>query len=329
MASLTNPKIECLEQNDNYGRFIVEPLEKGFGMTLGNALRRVLLRYLPGAAITSVHIEGIQHEFAPIPNVKEDVLDFLLNVKSLRVKSVNGQPGKIVLEKEGKGEVHASDIAVSMEFEIVNPELYLATIDSADGRLYVEMEVETGTGYRTADSSNNLLVGTIPVDAIFTPVRKVNYTTEPMHLGRETSQERLALEVWTDGTVKPARAISRAAAMLVEQFKPFVEYGRSSQIDEEKMARRASIPEDVFNTPVEKLDLSVRSMNCLRRGGINTIGDLVNLGEKEIAALRNFGQKSRQEVEEKLQGLGVPFTYGPIEEIPVEEKPVRKKKKAE
>lgn len=330
MASLTNPKIECLEQNDNYGRFIVEPLEKGFGTTLGNALRRVLLRYLPGSAVTSVHIEGIQHEFAPIPNIKEDVLDFLLNIKTLRVKSLSGQPGKLVLEKEGKGEVHASDIAASMDFEIVNPELYLATIDSAEGRLYVEMEVETGTGYRTADSSNNLLVGTIPVDAIFTPVRKVNYTTEPMHLGRETSQERLVLEVWTDGTVKPARAVSRAAAMLVEQFKPFVEFGRASQIDEEKMARRASIPEDVFNMPVERLDLSVRSMNCLRRGGINTVGDLVNLGEKEIAALRNFGQKSRQEVEEKLQGLGVPFTYGAVEEPePVVEKPVRKKKKAE
>ena len=326
MASLSNPAIECVEQNETFGRFVAEPLEKGFGTTLGNGLRRVLLRYLPGAAVTSVHIEGIHHEFAPIPDVKEDVLDLLLNIKSLRLKSITGQPGKLVLEKEGAGEIHASDITPSMDFEVINPDLYLATIDSDQGKLYVEMDAEIGMGYQSAEAGANLLVGTIPVDAIFTPVRKVNFTTEPMHFGRETSQERLVLEVWTDGTINPARAVSRSATLLIEQFKPFVEYGRISQADEEKQYLRTAIPEEIFNMPVEKLDLSVRSMNCLRRGGITTVGNLLSMDEKEIASLRNFGQKSRQEVEEKLQSLGVAFSYGAPAEEPVESKPARKKK---
>ncbi len=313
MVSLSIPKIESVEQSDKYGRFAAEPLEKGFSTTLGNALRRVMLRYLPGAAVTNVRIEGIQHEFTAIPDVKEDVLDFLLNIKSLKIRSLSGQTGKLYLEKEGRGEIHASDIASSVDFEIVNPELYLATIDSPDGRLMVEMDVELGTGYQPAGSSANLPVGTIPVDAIFTPVRKVNFNTEPVHLGRETSLERLVLEIWTDGTMAPSRALSRGAAILAEQLKPFVDYGRSTQIDEERQAIRAAIPDDLFNMPVEKLDLSVRAMNCLRRSGINTVGELVSLGEKELLSLRNFGQKSRQEVEEKLQTLGLSFSQAAVE----------------
>ncbi len=307
MVTLAIPKIESVEQNDKYGRFVAEPLDKGFGTTLGNSLRRVLLRYLPGAAVTSVRIEGTQHEFTTIPNVKEDVLDFLLNVKSLKIRALSGQTSKLYLEKEGRGEIHASDITPSTDFEIVNPELYLATIDSPKGRLAVEMDVELGTGYRPAGSSANLPVGTIPVDAIFTPVRKVNFSTEPVHLGRETSLERLMIEVWTDGTVAPARAISYGATILADQFRPFVDFGRSSQFDEERQAIRAAIPDTVFSMPVEKLDISVRALNCLRRSGINTVGELVSLDEKDIAALRNFGQKSRQEVEEKLQALGLSF----------------------
>jgi len=334
LASLSIPKIETIESGDKYGRFVAEPLEKGFGTTLGNALRRVLLRYLPGAAVTKVRIEGIQHEFSPIPNVKEDVLDFVLNIKSLKLKPITGQPGKLYLEKEGEGEVHASDIASSMDFEIVNPELYLATLSGKDARLSVEMDVELGMGYQTAGVSDNLPIGTIPVDAIFTPVRKVNFTTEPLHLGRETSLEKLTLEVWTDGTIAPARAISRGAGLLAEQFRPFVDYGRTSEMDDEKKALRASIPEDLYNMPVEKLDLSVRAMNCLRRSGINTVGELVSLGEKELLSLRNFGQKSRQEVEEKLSGLGLSFPRAEpaAVETPAEEEPkkrVRKKKSEE
>lgn len=307
MVTLSIPKIESVEQNDNYGRFVVEPLDKGFGTTLGNSLRRVLLRYLPGAAVTNVRIEGIHHEFTAIPDVKEDVLDLLLNVKSLKIRAVSGQPGKLYLEKEGRGEVHASDITPSLDFEVVNANLYLATIDSPKGRLAIEMDVELGTGYQPAGSSANLPIGTIPVDAIFTPVRKVNFNTEPVHLGRETSLERLVLEIWTDGTITPAQAVSYGAVVLTDQLRPFVDFGLSTQPDGQRQAKRAAIPDDVFNMPVEKLDISVRAMNCLRRSGINTIGEFVSLDEKEILALRNFGQKSRQEVEEKLQTLGLSF----------------------
>lgn len=313
MVTLSIPKIESAEQNERYGRFVVEPLDKGFGTTLGNSLRRVLLRYLPGAAVANVRIEGIQHEFTAIPYVKEDVMDFLLNIKSLKIRALSGQPGKLYLEKDGRGEIHASDITPSLDFEIVNPDLYLATIDSPKGRLVVEMDVELGTGYQPAGSSANLTIGTIPVDAIFTPVRKVNFSTEPVHLGRETSLERLTLEIWTDGTVAPARALSYGATILSDQLRPFVDYGRSAQMDEERQVIRASIPDSLFNMPVEKLDISVRAMNCLRRSGINTVGELVSLDEKEISALRNFGQKSRQEVEEKLQTLGLSLTYGTTE----------------
>jgi len=329
LVSLSIPKIESVEQNDHYGRFVAEPLDKGFSITLGNALRRVLLRYLPGAAVTNVRIEGIQHEFTAIPDVKEDVLDFLLNIKSLKIRALSGQVGKLYLEKEGRGEIHASDITPSVDFEIVNPELYLATIDAPEGRLMVEMDVELGTGYQPAGSSANLPVGTIPVDAIFTPVRKVNFNTEPVHLGRETSLERLILEVWTDGTIAPSRALSRGATILAEQLKPFVDYGRSTQLDEERQAIRAAIPDDLFNMPVEKLDLSVRAMNCLRRSGINTVGELVSLGEKELLSLRNFGQKSRQEVEEKLQTLGLAFSQGAVPAAEEEESKPRHKKAVE
>ena len=324
MSFLAIPKIECIESSDNYGRFLVEPLEKGFGTTLGNAMRRVLLGYLPGASVTQVRIEGIQHEFSPIPHVKEDVLEFLLNVKALNLRPLSGQPGKLTLEKEGRGEVHAADINPSTDFEIANPELYLATLDSPKAKLYVELDAELGTGYRPAESGDNLPAGTIPVDAIFTPVRKVNFTTEPMHVGRETSHERLYLEVWTDGAIAPADAISLSAAILTEQLTPFVDYGRVSKIDEEKKALRESIPEDLYNMPVEQLDLSVRAMNCLRRSGINTIGELISTGEKELMSLRNFGQKSRQEIDERLKALGL--SLSPVVEEP-EIQPVKKSRR--
>ncbi len=323
MSFLAIPKIECLESSDKYGRFLTEPLEKGFGTTLGNSMRRVLLSYLPGASVTQVRIEGIQHEFSPIPHVKEDVLEFLLNVKALNLRPLSGQPGKLTLEKEGKGEVHAADINPSTDFEIANPELYLATLDSPKAKLYVELDAELGTGYRPAESGDNLPAGTIPVDAIFTPVRKVNFTTEPMHVGRETGHERLYLEVWTDGTITPADAISLSAAILMEQLTPFVDYGRVSKIDEEKKALRESIPEDLYNMLVEQLDLSVRAMNCLRRSGINTIGELISTGEKELMSLRNFGQKSRQEIDERLKALGL--SLSPVVEEP-EIQPVKKSK---
>ncbi len=309
MADLVIPKIERVEDGLNYGHFVAEPLEKGFGITMGNSLRRVLLRYLPGAAVTQVWIDGVSHEFMPIPFIKEDVMEMLLNIKELRIKPLSGQPGKLILNKQGEGEIHASDIEKNVDFEIANPDLYLATIDSPEGKLYAEFTVEIGTGYRMSETRDDMPVGTIPVDSIFSPVRKVNFTTEPVHVGRETSQERLNLEVWTDGTMSPVMAVGMSADILRSQLEPFIQYSEGSA-EEQKGALKTAIPSDIYNMPIEQLDLSVRALNCLKRGDINTVGELVSMNEEEVASLRNFGQKSRREVEEKLKSMGLAFASG-------------------
>ena len=305
MAGLLVPHIECTEQTENFGRFVAEPLEKGFGITLGNSLRRILLGYLSGAAVTQVRIEGVQHEFTVIPNAKEDVMEFLLNVKEVRIKPLSDRGGTLTLEVEGEGRICASDIKPSADFEITNPEICLITLSNPKSRLYVEFDVEIGTGFRPAESTDNTPVGTIPVDAIFTPVRKVNYIIEPTHLGRETSRERLTLEIWTDGTMSPVDAMSRAGAILIEQLTPFVEFIKISQMKAEERAIRLAIPDEKYNMPVEQLDLSVRTMNCLRRSNITTVGELVAKGTKELLKLRNFGQKSYQEIEDRLSAIGL------------------------
>ena len=328
MSHLDIPKIECVESGDNFGRFVVEPLEKNFGVTLGNALRRVLLGYISGAAVTRIKIEGIQHEFSPIPHVKEDTIEFLLNVKALRLKPISGQPGKLTLEVEGEGRVCAADIKPSTDFEIANPELYLATLDSPEAKLYVELDVDLAEGYRKAESSDNLSVGAIPVDAIFTPIRKVNFTVEPVHVGLETSRERLCLEVWTDGTISPVDAISHGADILIKQLSPFADYVAVSQVEEEEQLVRLSIPDEKYNMPVEQLDLSVRTMNCLRRGGISTVGELISKGEQELLSLWNFGQKSKQELEERLNTLGLSLTPQVEEEVQGE-KPAQQEETAD
>ncbi len=316
MAGLLVPKIEMTEQAENFGRFTAEPLEKGAGITLGNSLRRVLLGYLPGAAVTQVRIEGVQHEFTVIPNTKEDVMEFLLNVKELRLKALSDRGGMLVLETEKEGPIRASDIKPSADFEITNPELCLMNVTNAKSRLYIELDVEIGTGFRAAEASENTPVGTIPVDAIFTPIRKINYTVEPTHLGRETSREKLTLDIWTDGTMAPVDAMSRAAEILIEQFTPFVEYVRISQMKAEERLIRLSIPDEKYNMPVEQLDLSVRTMNCLRRSNITTVGELIAKGTKELMKLRNFGQKSYLEIEDRLNTIGLslnPKTEGEAE----------------
>jgi DNA-directed RNA polymerase subunit alpha len=305
-------KVECVETGENYGRFVAGPLEKGMGITLGNALRRALLGYLTGAAVTRVRIEGIQHEFSTIPHVKEDTTEFLLNVKALRLKPVSGEAGRLELEVTGEGQVCAADINPSADFEIVNPELYLITLDSPEARLFIEFDVELGIGYRAAESSDNLPVGVIPIDAIFSPVRKVNYTIEPLHVGQETGHEQLILDIWTDGTTTPMEALSQSAKTLVEQLSPFADYVRASQLEEKRLAATPVLDEK-YNIPVEQLDLSVRTMNCLRRAGITTIGELMSLGEKELMSLRNFGLKSKQEIEERLNSLGLSLAPSPEE----------------
>ena len=308
MSQLVIPKISSVESRGNYARFVAEPLERGFGVTLGNALRRILLGYLPGAAITRLKIKGIQHEFSPIPSVKEDTMEFLLNVKAIRIKSLSGQPGKLSLDKQGEGQICAADINPSTDFEIINPEQHLATIDSPDARLLVEFDVDLGTGYHEAESGDSLPAEVIGVDAIFTPMRKVNYTVEPTHIGRETNSERLTLEVWTDGTITPMDAMSQSAVMLVGQLTPFAEFVTPAQAKESLPAVAASIPNEKYNMLVEQLDLSVRTMNCLRHAGITTVGEILSRGEKELMLLRNFGQKSKQEIEERLKTIGLSLT---------------------
>ncbi len=305
MDGLLVPKIECTEQSETYGRFIAEPLEKGFGITLGNSLRRVLLGYLPGAAVTQVRIQDVQHEFTVIPNAKEDVMEFLLNVKELRLKPLSNRGGMLVLEVEGEKTVTAADIKPSADFEVANPDLALLTTTSPDARLYVEFDVEIGTGFHGAEASDATPVGTIPVDALFTPTRKVNYTVVPTHLGRETSRERLQIDVWTDGTTSPVDAISKAAGILIEQMTPFMDYVKISQMKDEERMIRMAIPDEKYNMPVDQLDLSVRTMNCLRRSNITTVGELIGKGTKELLKLRNFGQKSYQEIEDRLASIGL------------------------
>lgn len=303
MSHLVLPKIECVETKDNFGRFVVQPLDKGLGVTLGNVMRRMLLGQLQGAAVTRVKIEGIQHEFTTIPHVKEDVIELLLNIKTLRLKPLSDRAGKLVLEVEGENDISAADIKPSADFEITNPELHLATLDSPDAKLYVEMDVELSKGYREAESGGNLTAGVIPIDAIFTPVRKVNYTIAPMSTGEEVGFETLCIELWTDGTISPVDAVNHAAELLLEQISAFVNSNRPAKIKEEP--GQTSVSSEIFNMPVEQLNLSVRTLNCLRRGGITTVGEVISRGEKELMSLRNFGQKSKVELEERLQELGL------------------------
>ena len=305
MSHLVVPKVECIESGDNYGRFMAEPLEKGFGVTLGNTIRRVLLSQLQGAAVTRVKIEGIQHEFSTIPYVREDATEFLLNLKELRIKPLAGIPGKLVLDVEGEGRITAADINPSADFEIANPDLYLATLDSAEAKLYIELDVELDSGYREAESTDNMAIGVIPVDAIFSPMKKVNYTVEPIYIGQETSRERLYLEVWTDATITATDAVSQAAELLEEQLRPFVNFSKESYEPDDDGQVPSDIPEELYNMPVEQLNLSVRTMNCLRRGGIATVGELASKEEKDLMALRNFGQKSNREIKERLEALGL------------------------
>jgi len=319
LPNLVIPKIKSVEIEENYERFVAEPLEKGFGTTLGNALRRILLGYLPGAAVTRVRIERIHHEFSTIPHVKEDTTEFLLNVKEIRLRSLSGQPAKLILEAAGNGQVQAADIKPSVDFEIVNPDLHLATLDSPEAKLYAELDVDIGIGYKEAESSDNLPIGTIPIDSIFTPIQKVNFAVELIHTGAEIGRESLTLDIWTDGTIPPVDALSQSADILINQLSPFADYAEFSQIEIEKKAFRMSIPDEKYNMSVEQLDFSVRTLNALRRANIPTVGELVSTEEKDLLRLRNFGQKSLQEVRERLEGIELSLA-SKIQEIPTEEK---------
>jgi DNA-directed RNA polymerase subunit alpha len=297
MPELSIPTVTCIESGVNYSRFVAEPLEPGFGVTLGNALRRALLSSLPGAAVTWVKIEGIQHEFSPIPRVKEDVMEFLLNVKQLRLCPLSHQPGQLLLEVEGEGKVSAADIKPSAEFRVANPELHLASLDSSKAKLYVELNVELGRGYMPARSADGLPVGALPVDAIFTPVRKVNFSVESIRPGQEGSPDKLILEIWTDSTIFPWEALTQSASILVNQFSSFRDF-------EAPVARALPISAEQYDTPLEELNLSTRSYNSLKRAGIFTFGQLLEKGKEGLPPLPGLGAKSRAEVEELMAKLG-------------------------
>ncbi len=307
MAGLVLPKVECIESTETYGRFVAEPLEKGFGVTLGNSMRRMLLSSLTGAAVTWVQIEGIHHEFSTIPHAVEDTLDFLLNIKAIRIRPLSQRSGKLSLEVEGEGKFYASDIKPSADFEIVNPELYLISLDSPEAKLSVQLNVELGRGYVPASSSDGLPIGAIPIDSIFTPIRKTNFTIETSGLGEGSNREKLVLEVWTDNTLSPTEAVSQSATILIEQISCFRELARSLTEEGAEFAWQRLIPPEQYDMPLDQLNLSTHTYNSLRRGGITTLGQLLERTTEGLTSLAGFGAKSQEEVESALKSLSLPF----------------------
>jgi len=301
----THPAIEIGEIEGNYGRFIVEPLERGFAVTLGNALRRVLLNSLQGAAIIAVQIDGVEHEYTTIPGMREDVTELLLNFKTVRLKAHSIRPGTLRLEVQGPGQVTAGDIQPSADFDIVNPEIYLTSLDSAKNRLSIEFHVETGKGFVPAAPVEGTPIGTLPVDAIFTPIRKVNFTIEKTRVGQVTDYERLVLEVATDGSISPLEAIREAAEILVDSFSQFSSLGLDTDDTAEFSGIAASVHPEHYGLAIERLELSARTLNCLKRSRINKVGELLEMTHEELLKIKNFGDKSLDELYERLRANGI------------------------
>ena len=300
---IPSPQITVSGADDQYGKFVAEPLPKGYGMTLGAPLRRILYGSLPGTAVTWVKIEGILHEYATIPHVREEVSEFLLNVKGIRLRSEVDRPGKLRLEVAGQGEVCAGDIMASSDFEVVNPELHLATLDSDEAKLSVEFNVERGTGYAEASSGDGLPIGVLPVDAIYTPTRKVNYSTENIRVGRRTDFERLILEVWTDGSLTPVEAVRQAGNILVGQFFLFANTQKVAEDGDEGPPIALRISPEEYNIPVERMTLSSRTLNCLKRAGIDMVGQVLEMKKSDLLNIRNFGDKSLTELYDRLREM--------------------------
>lgn len=304
MASLSMvlPKIECDASSKNYGRYIIGPLESGYGITLGNALRRVLLSSLPGAAVTSLRLSDVHHEFSDIPYVREDMTQIILQLKQLRVKLTGEEPVRLRLTVRGEGTVTAGDVQCPPEAEIINPDLYLFTVDSDRARLEMELTVEPGRGYSPAEERGRLPIGELPVDAIFSPVRRCNYEVERARVGQMTNYDKLLVEIWTDGTLRPQEALSRAARILVQHFQLISGVSEEVRLEEAPLAA-STISQEIYEIPIEQLDLSVRVFNSLKRTGITNVGEvleMLNRGEEAMLTIRNFGQKSLAELREKL-----------------------------
>jgi len=302
LPNVVLPKIECEAISKQYGRFIIGPLERGYGITIGNSLRRVLLSSLPGAAVTSIRVDGIYHEFSALPGVKEDTMTLLLNLKQLRMKLHGDESARLRLEVKGEGVVTAADIEYPSEVEIVNPDLHLLTLDSDDSKMELEMVVETGRGYSPSEERGELPIGELPVDAIFTPIRKVGYTVDRVRIGEITDFDQLKLDIWTDGTIEPEEALGNAAQILVEHFSLVADVGEAPIEEAEEIEE--AIPSRIYDMPIEEMNLSVRAFNCLRRAGITKVGmvlEKLEKGEDEILAIRNFGLKSLEELKNALR----------------------------
>ena len=309
MIEIQKPKIECVELSEDgtYGKFTVEPLERGYGITIGNSLRRTLLSSLPGAAVSFIKVEGVQHEFSTVPGVKEDIVEIILNIKNLHVKLHTPGPKVVYIEASGKGEVTAGDIKIDSDVEILNPDLHIATLNE-DAKLNMEITLTSGRGYISSDrnrSESQSIIGIIPVDSIYTPVTKVNYKVENTRVGQITDYDKLTVEVWTNGTIKPDEAISLGAKILIEHLRLFMDLSEGAIHTEVLVNKTDSKKEKVMEMTIEELDLSVRSYNCLKRAGVNNVEDLAGKTEEDMMRVRNLGRKSLEEVLQKMESLGL------------------------
>ena len=310
MIEFEKPNIECLEINEenNYAKFVCEPLERGYGVTLGNSLRRILLSSLPGCAITGVKIEGVVHEFSTIPNVVEDVPEIIVNLKGVRLKSYDNEEKILKIDFKGEGEVKAGDIITDGTVEVLNPDLHIATV-AEGGSLKMEMTADKGRGYNTASKNKkpNQDISMLPIDSIYTPVKKVNYTVESTRVGQMIDFDKLVIEVWTDGSLKADEALSLAAKVMTEHLALFIDLSEATKNTQVMVEKEESMKEKVLEMSIEELELSVRSFNCLKRVGISTVEDLTNKTEAEMLKVRNLGKKSFDEVTNKLRSLGLDF----------------------
>ncbi len=316
MFDFEKPKIEIAEisEDKKYGRFVVEPLERGYGTTLGNSLRRIMLSSLPGVAVSQVKIDGVVHEFSSIPGVKEDVTEIIMNIKSLAIKNTSetNEPKTAYIEFEGDGVVTAGDIQVDPDIEILNPDLVIATLSGSDSKLYMELTITKGRGYISSDKNKNpdLPIGVIPVDSIYTPVERVNLTVENTRVGQITDYDKLTLDVFTNGTLEPDEAVSLAAKVLSEHLNSFIDLSENARTAEIMVEKEDNEKEKVLEMNIDELELSVRSYNCLKRAGINTVEELTNRTAEDMMKVRNLGRKSLEEVLAKLKELGLSLNLG-------------------
>ena len=308
MIEFEKPNIKCLEIDDEkkYAKFVCEPLERGYGITIGNSLRRILLSSLPGCAIKSVKIDGAQHEFTTIPNVVEDVPEIVLNLKMVRIKMDKNEEKTLRINFEGEGEVKAGDIITDGTVEVLNPDLHIATV-SKGGKLNMEMVADMGRGYNTAEKNKtpNQPIGVIAIDSIYSPVKKVNYAVENTRVGQMVDYDKLTIELWTDGSLEPYEALSLAAKVLTEHLKLFVDLSETAKNTQIMIEKEENKKEKILEMPIEELELSVRSFNCLKRSGISTVEDLANKTETDMMKVKNLGKKSLEEVIAKLHELGL------------------------